>query len=65
MESPPLREFLRRQQNGNLPLPKGCYANYELGVIDFLNEVIKTLPKGIVGYLRAAEVSGAAAAECG
>jgi superfamily II DNA or RNA helicase/HKD family nuclease/SOS-response transcriptional repressor LexA len=43
-----LREFVRRQQNGNLPLPKGCYANYELGVIGFLNEVIKTLPKGIV-----------------
>jgi len=43
-----LREFVRRQQHGELPLPKGCYANYELGVINFLEEVIKTLPKGIV-----------------
>lgn len=43
-----LREFVRLQQTGNLPLPKGCFANYDLGVIDFLEDVIKTLPKGIV-----------------
>ncbi|RLJ17526.1 helicase [bacterium endosymbiont of Escarpia laminata] len=43
-----LREFVRRQQGDDLPLPKGCYANYDLGVIDFLNEVIRTLPQGIV-----------------
>ncbi|MEA3303696.1 MAG: DEAD/DEAH box helicase family protein [Pseudomonadota bacterium] len=43
-----LQEFVRRQQAGDLPLPKGCYANYDLGVIDFLKQVIKTLPKGIV-----------------
>ncbi|QYZ67526.1 MAG: helicase [Gammaproteobacteria bacterium (ex Lamellibrachia satsuma)] len=43
-----LREFIRRQLQDDLPLPKGCFANYDLGVIDFLNEVIKTLPKGIV-----------------
>ncbi len=43
-----LREFIRRQQKNDLPLSKGCYANYDLGVIDFINEVIKTLPRGIV-----------------
>ena len=43
-----LREFVRRQKGGDLPLPKGCFANYDLGVIDFLEKVIKTLPKGIV-----------------
>ncbi len=43
-----LREFVLRQQSGNLPLPKGCFANYDLEVIDFLKKVIKTLPKGIV-----------------
>ncbi|MBL3591639.1 MAG: DEAD/DEAH box helicase family protein [gamma proteobacterium endosymbiont of Lamellibrachia anaximandri] len=43
-----LREFIRLQQKNDLPLPKGCYANYELDVIDFLNEVIRTLPVGIV-----------------
>jgi superfamily II DNA or RNA helicase/HKD family nuclease/SOS-response transcriptional repressor LexA len=43
-----LKEFVLRQHAGDLPLPKGCYANYDLGVIDFLKQVIKTLPKGIV-----------------
>ncbi len=43
-----LREFVRRQKGCDLPLPKGCFANYDLGVIDFLDKVIKTLPKGIV-----------------
>jgi superfamily II DNA or RNA helicase/SOS-response transcriptional repressor LexA len=43
-----LHEFIRRQQTDDLPLPKGCYANYDLGVIDFLQQVTKSLPKGIV-----------------
>ncbi len=43
-----LREFVQRQQNNDLPLPKGCYANYDLGVIGFLQQMIKRLPKGIV-----------------
>ncbi len=43
-----LHEFIQRQQGDDLPLPKGCYANYDLGVIDFLQQVIKSLPKGIV-----------------
>ncbi|HEX22375.1 MAG TPA: helicase, partial [Chromatiales bacterium] len=43
-----LHEFVRLQRDDELPLPKGCYANYELGVIDFLQQVIKSLPKGIV-----------------
>ena len=43
-----LREFVRRQQSGDLPLPKGCFANYDLGVIDFLRQVARTLPTGIV-----------------
>ncbi|MCF6219418.1 MAG: helicase [Gammaproteobacteria bacterium] len=43
-----LREFVQRQQNNDLPLPKGCYANYELAVIDFLQQVIKRLPKGVI-----------------
>lgn len=43
-----LHEFIRRQKSGNLPLPKGCYVNYELGVIDFLQQVARTLPQGIV-----------------
>lgn len=43
-----LREFVRRQKGGDLPLPKGCFANYDLGVIDFLEKVIETLPKGMV-----------------
>jgi len=46
-----LREFVQRQQDNNLPLPKGCYANYELGVIDFLQQVVKRLPKGIIDTL--------------
>ncbi len=43
-----LHEFIQRQQGDDFPLPKGCYANYDLGVIDFLQQVIKSLPKGIV-----------------
>ncbi len=43
-----LREFVQRQQNDDLPLPKGCYANYDLAVIDFLQQVIKRLPKGMI-----------------
>ncbi len=43
-----LREFVQRQQDNDLPLPKSCYANYELGVINFLQQVIKHLPKGII-----------------
>ncbi|MBA1443385.1 MAG: DEAD/DEAH box helicase family protein [Chromatiales bacterium] len=43
-----LREFIKRQRENDLPLPKGCYANYDLGVIDFINEVVRTLPQGIV-----------------
>lgn len=42
-----LHDFVGRQKRGDLPLPKGCYANYDLGVINFLKEVVKTLPKGI------------------
>ncbi|MES9856232.1 MAG: DEAD/DEAH box helicase family protein [Sedimenticola sp.] len=43
-----LHEFVRRQKSGDLPLPKGCYVNYQLGVIDFLQQVARTLPQGIV-----------------
>jgi superfamily II DNA or RNA helicase len=43
-----LHDFIQRQQHGDLPLPKGCFANYDLGVIEFLEQVAKTLPKGII-----------------
>ena len=43
-----LREFIRRHENRDLPLPKGCFANYDLAVVDFLRQVARTLPIGIV-----------------
>jgi len=43
-----LRDFIQRQQENNLPLPKGCYVNYDVGVIEFLQQVANSLPKGII-----------------
>ena len=31
-----LADFARRARNGNLPLPPGCFATYDLAIIDFL-----------------------------
>ncbi|MFV2056646.1 MAG: S24 family peptidase, partial [Thiohalomonadales bacterium] len=43
-----LREFVQQQQAGMLPLPKGCYANYDVAVIDFLQQVARSFAKGII-----------------
>ncbi|RLJ17270.1 helicase [bacterium endosymbiont of Escarpia laminata] len=45
-----LREFVRREQNHDLPLPKGCYANYDLEIIDFIKRIIKPLPRVVEVY---------------
>jgi len=41
------REFIKRQREGHLPLPKGCYANYDLGVIAFFEQVTKSVSSEI------------------
>ena len=35
-----LAEFARRVKDGRLELPPGCYANYDLEIIDFLSGLI-------------------------
>lgn len=36
------REFIRQVQSDTLPLPKGCFVNYDLKAIDFLAKLIAT-----------------------
>ncbi len=43
-----LREFIRQHQTDTLSLAKGCFANYDLDVINFLKKVTNGLSDGIV-----------------
>jgi superfamily II DNA or RNA helicase len=38
------RKFLTDARSGNLPLPKGCFVNFELAAIDILQQLISDNP---------------------